>query len=226
MLYLALSRFKRGMRWSTLSSTLQHDVHGQFGTYGPPSNRRSHWLLPIGRDGVIDEKSWRSACRQAHTHRALCSSDGDPAAADLVASIRWLRTGLFGRGGRHDPHQTLSARAQNLLSRLTGFRSCASPQAGLLAQYRSARIPAEISDLQRPAQSASAAPERMLCGLGLFRSRSFRATDQSRRGDGTARRFPADRPPPWLAGALADTGLSLKGHRPLHEPSMPRSLRG
>lgn len=55
LLYLALSRFERGMRWSKLSDTLQRDVRALFGTYGAAQRQAEALLLAIGRPGAIDE---------------------------------------------------------------------------------------------------------------------------------------------------------------------------
>lgn len=55
LLYLALSRFERGMRWSKLSDTLQRDVRALFGTYSAAQRQAEALLLAIGRPGAIDE---------------------------------------------------------------------------------------------------------------------------------------------------------------------------
>lgn len=54
LLYLALSRFERGMRWSTLSETLQRDVRALFGSYAVAQRQAEALLLQIGQPGAID----------------------------------------------------------------------------------------------------------------------------------------------------------------------------
>lgn len=60
LLYLALSRFERGMRWSALSEPLQRDVRALFGSYGTAQRQAEALLLQIGQPGAID-----AACAEA-----------------------------------------------------------------------------------------------------------------------------------------------------------------
>jgi DNA phosphorothioation-associated putative methyltransferase len=48
LLYLALSRFERGMRWSKLSEPLQRDVRALFGTYASAQRQAEALLLELG----------------------------------------------------------------------------------------------------------------------------------------------------------------------------------
>lgn len=54
ILYLALSRFERGSRWSTLPEALQRDVRALCGTYAAASRTAEQLLLEIGRPGAVD----------------------------------------------------------------------------------------------------------------------------------------------------------------------------
>ncbi len=54
LLYLALSRFERGARWSSLSEPLQRDVRAHYGTYAAAQRHAEALLLEIGRPGAID----------------------------------------------------------------------------------------------------------------------------------------------------------------------------
>jgi DNA phosphorothioation-associated putative methyltransferase len=53
-LYLALSRFERGQRWSSLPSTLQEDVRALFGTYAAGQRTAETLLQELGTPGAID----------------------------------------------------------------------------------------------------------------------------------------------------------------------------
>lgn len=54
LLYLALSRFERGVRWSTLPPILQEDVRALFGTYRAAMRASETLLLEIGKPGAVD----------------------------------------------------------------------------------------------------------------------------------------------------------------------------
>jgi DNA phosphorothioation-associated putative methyltransferase len=54
LLYLALSRFERGMRWSKLSEPLQRDVRALFGTYAAAQRQAETLLLQLGQPGAVD----------------------------------------------------------------------------------------------------------------------------------------------------------------------------
>lgn len=53
-LYLALSRFERGRRWSALPPTLQEDVRALFGTYAAGQRAADGLLQELGTPGAID----------------------------------------------------------------------------------------------------------------------------------------------------------------------------
>lgn len=53
-LYLALSRFERGRRWSNLTPTLQQDVRALFGTYAAGQRAADALLHELGTPGAID----------------------------------------------------------------------------------------------------------------------------------------------------------------------------
>lgn len=53
-LYLALSRFERGTRWSTLAPIIQEDVRALFGTYASAARTAEALLLEIGKPGAVD----------------------------------------------------------------------------------------------------------------------------------------------------------------------------
>lgn len=54
-LYLALSRFERGARWTKLPLVIQRDVRALFGTYAAASRHAEALLFDLGRPGEIDE---------------------------------------------------------------------------------------------------------------------------------------------------------------------------
>jgi DNA phosphorothioation-associated putative methyltransferase len=53
-LYLALSRFERGRRWSSLAPTVQDDVRALFGTYAAGRREADALLHELGMPGAID----------------------------------------------------------------------------------------------------------------------------------------------------------------------------
>lgn len=60
LLYLALSRFERGTRWSTLSAGLQRDVKAHFGRYAAAQRDAEALLLAIGKPGAVDDAAAQS----------------------------------------------------------------------------------------------------------------------------------------------------------------------
>jgi DNA phosphorothioation-associated putative methyltransferase len=54
VLYLALSHFERGARWSTLPPTLQEDVRALFGTYRAGTRASETLLLDIAKPGAVE----------------------------------------------------------------------------------------------------------------------------------------------------------------------------
>lgn len=58
--YLALSRFDRNARWSSLPIDIQHDVRSFFGTYKRAMEEANSLLFQLGKPDCIDE-----ACRNA-----------------------------------------------------------------------------------------------------------------------------------------------------------------
>lgn len=54
LLFLALSQFERGKRWSALSLSYQRDIRALFGTYAAGQRAANALLLSLGEPGAID----------------------------------------------------------------------------------------------------------------------------------------------------------------------------
>jgi DNA phosphorothioation-associated putative methyltransferase len=55
LLYLALSQFERGNRWSDQPPSIQADIRALFGTYSVASRRAERLLLSIGRGDALEQ---------------------------------------------------------------------------------------------------------------------------------------------------------------------------
>lgn len=60
ILYLALSRFERGARWSSLPPALQEDVRALYGTYAAAQRAAEALLFEIGKPGAVDSAALAS----------------------------------------------------------------------------------------------------------------------------------------------------------------------
>lgn len=60
VLYLALSRFERGVRWSLLPPSVQEDVRALYGTYAAARRAAEALLLEIGKPGAVDSAALAS----------------------------------------------------------------------------------------------------------------------------------------------------------------------
>lgn len=226
-LYLALSRFERGSRWSKLPPAQQEDVRALFGTYAAAARAAEALLLEIGKPGAVDEAAGASKVGKLtptalYVHRSAldqlplllrafegCGRGylGDVDGANLVKLYRrepklsYLSYPDF----EHDPHPALSFSLNVDLRqfRLKVRRFTGQPNPPVLHRkecFVAADHPRRdtFARLTRAEEAAGLLDETERIGL--------------RRG--------------WEA-VLAEHGLSLKGHRlvrrPAKQPATARS---
>lgn len=221
-LYLALSRFERGARWSTLAPGIREDARALFGTYAAAARAAEALLLEIGKPGAVDAAATASSVGKLtptalYVHRSALD--------DLPLLLRAFEGCGRGYLGEVDGANLIKLyRREPKLSYLSYPDFERDPHPAL-----SFSLSVDLREFRLKMRRFSGQPNPPI----LHRKECFVATDHPRHAT-FARLTRAEEAAGLLEetdriglrrgweAALIERGLGLKGHRLVRLPTTPR----